>query len=52
MDNRVLDQETADTRQYDNGRGSVEQDDVEDLVSWLSRDGNVGGPLTDRRFIL
>ncbi len=52
MDNGVLDQETADTPQHDNGRGSVEQDDVEDLVSWLSRDGSVGGPLTDRRFIL
>jgi hypothetical protein len=52
MDNRVVDQETAATRQYDNGGGSVDQDDMEDLLSWLSHDSSVGGPLIDRRFIL
>jgi hypothetical protein len=53
MDNTVLDRETSATQQSDAIFGTGEQEEAEDLLSWLSRDHRIdSGPLTDRRFIL
>jgi hypothetical protein len=48
MDNLLLEPETLDPNQHD-----ADQDDLDDLLTWLSRDNTAAtSPLADRRFIL
>jgi hypothetical protein len=48
MDNLLLEPDTHDTLHTD---AAQDQDDGDDLLSWLMRD-NVTDPFADRRFII
>ena len=49
-----MENEQADKKGLDNVFGVADDDDIEDLLSWLARDNRAGttSPLVDGRFIL